>query len=252
MAHISDDLKKQIGKYIDQAFENTARHFFGYIPGDQKKTIIFSSKRPSVILADIFVSAMGNKKPNQHERDGLKGLVRTANNYVTALRDKTKASILDKMDSAVRENGGEPVKEEVFGSIVQKEMDKAKNNIKTIVNAESGKTRNLGVTMDITRIGASLGIDDPLCYFQIRPDTACKYCRANHTIDGTTPRVFKISEVKTSYLTKEELMAGKVSLYGGHVNCLCRIIPLTPDWGFKDGKLAYIAPGHDEFKTQRG
>lgn len=250
---IPDQAKQKIENIIDQAFENTAGEMLGYIPGNQKKTIIFSAKRPSYTLADLFVQGMQGKAPNDVERDTLKGLIRIAYNYVLGLKERTKANILNEIDAIVRKGDGKggPASAKAVEIAIKVQMDKAKAHMKTIAQAEGGKAINSGKTMDIARVGASLGISDPNCYFQIRPSTVCKICMKNHIMpDGVTPRVFKLSQIKTSPLTKEEVAAGQVSLYGAHVNCLCSLQMIAPGWGFKDGKLAWISIGHDAHTPQ--
>lgn len=247
---VPDAAKQKFEEIIDQAFEKTAGEMLGYIPGNQKKTIIFSSKRPSYTLADLFVKGMQNKAPNDVERDALKGLIRIAYSYISGLKERTKANILNEIDAIIRKGDGKggPASAKSVELAIKVEMNKAKTNLKTIAQAEGGKAINAGKTMDITRVGASLGISDPNCYFQIRPSTVCKICMKNHVMpDGVTPRVFKLSQIKASPLTKEEVAAGGVSLYGAHVNCLCSLQMIVPGWGFKEGKLAWIGLGYDAY-----
>lgn len=248
---ISDAGKREIEKAVDQVFENTAREFLGYIPGDQKKTMMFMSKRPSFSLADLYVKAMQQKQPNSTERETLKGLIRIAYGFIAGLKEKTKAQVLSRVDSLVRDSKTKPKSEEI-ASAIQEEMDKARSHMKMIAETESTKVRNTGSAMDIIRVGASTGQSDPNVFFIVKRDEhTCQHCINNHLHPDGTPRVFKLSEVKTSYLTKEERSAGAVSLSGLHPHCRCGLSILSPGFGFKDGKITWIGLGHDEHARQR-
>lgn len=219
---VPDAAKQKFEEIIDQAFEKTAGEMLGYIPGNQKKTIIFSSKRPSYTLADLFVKGMQNKAPNDVERDALKGLIRIAYSYISGLKERTKANILNEIDAIIRKGDGKggPASAKSVELAIKVEMNKAKTHMKTIAEAESTKARNVGAAMDITRVGASMGLKDPNCFFVVKRDEfTCKHCIANHLrLDGT-PKVFKLSEVSTSYLTSEDRKSGKVSCAGQHPHC---------------------------------
>lgn len=251
---VPDASKKFIEQVVDDAFEKTARDMLGYIPGDQKKTIIFASKRPSHTLADLFVKSMRDHAPSSLERDTLKGLIRIAYNFIAGLKERTKASVVSKVDAIVRESShdGGRAKAADIQKAIEEEMSKARSHMKTIAEAEGTKSRNMGAAMDIIKVGASIGNPDPNCFFIVKRDEfTCKHCINNHLNPDGTPKVFKLSEIATSYLSSDDRKAGKVSCAGQHPNCRCSLSILAPGWGFKDGKVAWVGIGHDELVKQR-
>lgn len=252
---VSESGKRKIEATIDKVFENTASDLLGYIPGDQKKTIVFTSKRPTFTLADLFVKAMRDKMPNPNERDVLKGLIRIAYGFISGLKERTKSNVIARIDDHIQDahKKGQKADPEKITEAINIEMSKARSHMKTIAEAEGTKSRNTGAAMDISRIGASLGNDDPFVYFQMVHDAStCKYCIANHLMpDKVTPKVVRLSEISAGYLSTQDRKDGKLSLAGQHPHCRCTLVILAPGWGFKSGKLNFMGLGHSEFHKQQ-
>lgn len=122
--------------------------------------------------------------------------------------------------------------------------------MQAIVESESTKLRNLGTMMDISRVAADLGDDDPTVFFiMVRDGATCKECVRLHTIDGGAPRLWKFSELKQGYHKRGEDMP---SAFGLHPHCRCTLTYLSKGFGFdKTGRLKYISENHDELSTQR-
>jgi hypothetical protein len=250
MKGISASGKKVIERSLDKLFDGAAYGLLG--PFGRGKSILFTSKSPNLTLAHLFVQAMRNREPNLSERDLLKGLLGTSLNYITALRDRTKASVIDRLDGAIRTGTGKLTTNE-FKKIVREEMEKSRKHLQMIAESETTKVRNHGAAMDILKVGESIGAKDPVCYFVVvHDDKTCKYCIKNHLRDDElTPKVFRFSEIKHSYLSTVERKAGDVSTHGQHPHCRCTLVMLSPGFGFKDGRVTYIGMGHDELASQR-
>lgn len=223
MKGLSQKSRDSIEETIDRLFDKMTYNLLGYVPKRGKK-IYFFTEKPSVTLANLFVQAMRNRQPNEVEKEAAKGLFKTASKFIHSLKEKTATNVIDQLDARTKEAslGGKPVGLKEVKTILNKEMEKAKSHFKMISETEATKTRNTGATMDISKVGASLGVSDPNVFFIVNHTTACVHCVKNHLMpDGVTPRVFKLSEVKQSYLTKEERDAGSVSAAGLHPHCMC-------------------------------
>jgi len=249
MKGISSGGKRVIESSIEKLFNDVAYKLLGPFTR-QSKSILFTSKGPSKTLAHLFVQAMNNREPNAKERDLLKGLLGTAENYISSLRDRTKSNVIDAIDGEIKSKGS--ISPDKIKEIVGREMGKSRDHMKLITEAESTKVRNHGAAMDILKVGDAIGTKDPVCYFVVvHDDATCKYCLNNHLLsDQKTPRVFKFSQIKHTYLTTADRKAGEVSTAGQHPHCRCTLVMLSPGFGFKDGKAAWIGMGHDELGSQ--
>ena len=73
MFNLPEFSRKQIEEHIDKLFDLMAYWTLGTIPhGEKAKTIVFGTQPPSVTLANLFVQALRNNKPNLKEEDALK------------------------------------------------------------------------------------------------------------------------------------------------------------------------------------
>jgi hypothetical protein len=253
MNGISSSGKESIGNIIEQMFDNIALHFLGNLPRfKNKKTMIFSTK-PNLGLSHLFVQAMENKVPNSIEQDMLRGLLDTADGYIQSVKSQSKSNLIDRIDgltkeASIRNEKADPV--EIQYAIAQ-EMNKAKQKLQTIVESEATKLRNLGTLMSITRMATSVGDSDPTVFFVIVRDGAtCKECLRLHMMpDGTTPRLYKFSELKQGYHKRGE---DKPSAFGEHPHCRCTLNYLTRGFGFDEkGKLKYQEQNFDLYSVQR-
>lgn len=249
--------RKQIEEHIDQLFDLMSYWVLGTIPhGEKAKTIVFGTQPPNVTLANLFVQALRNNKPNLKEEDALKGMLRNANNYINGIRERTKAKAIAGLESYIAEQKktNSPIDYKTASEVLKQEMDKSKKDMLDVVSGESQRIKGIGTALDIKKVAATQGIDDPTIFFVVmRDEHVCKYCIKNHLLeDGITPRVFKMSEVKSGYLTKEDREKGEVSLSLQHPHCRCSLTTIFPSYGFKNGKVSFIGLNHDEWKRQRG
>jgi len=251
MKGISSSAKEQINGVVETLFDRMALSLLGEIPQlRNKKTILFSAK-PNFNLAQLFLSSL-NSNPTPTETEALKNLLSTAHSYVEALKNKTKAKLTENVDSYVKEQrakGLTPSSSEIKNRILN-ELKSAGKNFSTIAEYESTNARGLGKILNIAKVGASQGEKDPLVFFiVIRDKKTCKSCKELHLMpDGITPRVWKLSEIRFSYGKKTDETPTLVR----HPNCRCTMTYLSQNWGFKDGKVAYISQEHNELAKQRG
>jgi hypothetical protein len=246
--------RARIEALIGKMFDGIAYDLLGYIPGPGKK-ITFSTRKPSYTLLHLFLESLGNRVPTDGEKDYAKSLVQNAANYVTSLRDKTKAGLIEAVDAYIQqeEGAGRKASRAMINDIIAKEMEKAKSHVKMIAEAESTKVRNGAVAADIERVGKSLSIQDPSVYFVVIKDgKTCQYCLRNHFMDDrVTPKVLKLSEVKKTYLTTQERKDGMCSIAGQHPHCRCSMVFLAPGFGFEAGRMKWVGYGHDEHSRQK-
>lgn len=252
MKGLSSGGKDRIHDFIEEMFENVAVRFLGGIKklsGRRHILMHYTGKS----LANLYVQAMQiGRKPNEVEKDALKGLLDSAYGFIEGLKGQTRASVVERVDGAIKEahSKGEQVSEEHVKTILSEEMGKARSKMLGIAEGESTKTRNVGSAMGLSEQAANNGDQDPTVYFVIvRDGDTCKECLRLHMMpDGATPRVFKLSDLKHGYHKRGE---DTPSLYGLHPHCRCTLTYLQPGWGFTDsGFITYKGKGHDQHKKQ--
>ena len=244
--------KKLINSTVENLFDRIALSLLGDIPELRNKKIAYFSTKPHFGLANLFIQAL-SKNPNQIEEDVLKGLLTTAHSHIEALKNKTKASIETEVDSYLKDQNlrGESSSELEVQKRVIDGLIKAGNHIKTIADTEANKAKNMGQAMQITRVAASMDVKDPsVMFICIHDSKLCAECARLHLMpDGRTPRVWKLSELGAGYHKKGD---DNAKLGGLHPNERCVLTFLAPGYGFKDGRVSFVASGHDEYLKQRG
>lgn len=225
-------------------FDRVAVGLLGHIPPLRNKKSILFSYNPNMTLAHLFVQALGGSRPLPKEQEVMKNLLSTAHDYIESLKSKTKANLTESIDSYVKEaraKGEAPTEKEIRDRITNS-LVVAGKHLKTISEAESTKTRNMGKLMNIARAGASTGESDPNVFFVVvRDQQTCEECLRLHMMpDKVTPKVWKMSELKYSYHKKGEDLP---SVAGLHPHC------------FTGDTLLYTSEGvfafEELFKTQK-
>jgi len=253
MNGISFSGKEAIGRIIEDMFDNIAMSFLGNLPRfKDKKTVVFSSS-PNMGLSHLFVQAMENRVPNSIEQDALKGFLSSADGYIESVKKQTKSNLIERIDGLTKEASvrGEKASEQAVQAAITEEMHKARFRLLAIVESEATKLRNVGSLMSISRMAASVGDSDPTVFFiVVRDNVTCKECiRLHMTDNGTTPRLYKFSELKQGYHKRGENMP---SAFGEHPGCRCTLSYLTRGFTFdKQGKLTYHSEGYDEYSLQK-
>jgi hypothetical protein len=252
MIGLSSGAKAAIHEVVEEIFDRLALQMVGDIPRLRNKKIFMISTRQTAGLASLFVQAMGNRAPNAIERDALKSLLESSHGFIESLKAKTRSTVTERIDAIAREAKikGELVPESAVEAIIQEELSRAGTHLKTIAESESTKLRNLGGAMDITRVAAGLGDEDPTVFFiVIRDGATCKECKRLHLNEDGTPKVWKFSELKQGYHKRGE---DSPSAFGLHPHCRCTLTYLSKGFGFdKSGKVTWVGQAHDEHSRQR-
>jgi hypothetical protein len=252
MIGISGSGKESIGKIVNDMFDNIALQLIGDIPRLRNKKLAIISMEPHLGLAHLFVQSMQNKVPNSLERDLLQGLLVSADGYIESLKNKTRSNLKEAVDGLVREAklADKKVETSAVQEIIKEEMKKARSYMTAIVESEATKLRNLGGLMNISRMAASVGDDDPTVFFVVVKDAiTCKECIRLHLLeDGITPRTWKFSELKQGYHKRGE---DNPSAFGLHPHCRCTLVYLARGFGFDDkGKATYHSDNFDAYSSQ--
>lgn len=253
MIGISATSKENIGKIVDNMFDNIALQLIGDIPRLKNKKLAVISMERHFGLANLFVQAMQNKAPNAIEQDLLRGLLNSTDGYIEALKNKTKSTVTEGIDGLAREARLRQahVDQKDIEALITAEMTKAKSHMTSIVESEASKLRGLGTLMNISRMAASVGDDDPTVFFVVMKDTiTCKECIRLHLLDdGITPRLWKFSELKQGYHKRGE---NNPSAFGLHPHCRCTLVYLSKGFSFNEtGRTAYKSEGFDAYINQR-
>lgn len=252
MLGITSSGKEEIGKIVDDIFDTIAIQFIGNIPSLRHKKLLILNTQPNYGLANLFVQAMGNKEPNYVEADVLKGLLSSAHGYIDSLKNRTRSSVTERIDSVIKEANYKKavVTKAMIEDVIQDEMERAKSQLALTFEAETTKIRNMGSAMEITRTAVVQSDYDPYVVFIVVRATACTECVRLHLMpDGITPRVWKLSELKQGWHKRGEDMP---SVSGLHPHCLCTLSYMTKGYGYTaQGKLTYISSGYDAYTDQR-
>ena len=251
MYGISSSGKEAIEVAISKMFDHLSYKLLGNIPKLQNKSPFFGSS-PQMSLAHIFIQALSGKEPNHFERDVLRGILSSSYGHIESLKNKTSSNVVEAVDALVREARikNEYTSSSVVAEVIASEMDKARTQMKTIAEAESTKTRNMGHTMEIAANAEKQGIEDPTVFFiVVRDGLLCYECKRLHMLpDGITPKTYKMSDLSMGWHKRGD---DRPSAFGEHTFCRCSLSQLAPGWGFKNGFVSFIGLDHDEYKSQR-
>lgn len=253
MIGISSSGKEQIANVVEDMFDTIALQFIGDIPKLRNKKLLTISSKRNYGLSHLFVQAMQNKAPNAVEQDVLKSLLESAFGYVESLKNRTRSNVTERIDGVIREAklNGRTANESDIRDILQEELSKARSHMKAIAESEATKLRNLGTMMDISRVAANLGDNDPTVFFVVVKDgVTCKECIKLHLMpDQITPRLWKFSELKQGYHKRGE---ENPSAFGLHPHCRCTLTYLSAGFGFdRMGKVSYQREDYNAYGKQR-
>ena len=241
-----------IENMVGDKFDTIGMQFLGIIPKISKeKRIIFSTSRNS--LTSLFLQALGTRNPNKEEEDTLKIILRIANGYIEALKERTQSRIVQNINAYILDQNSkrEPISIDKTKKIFREEIDKASKHFKLIANTESNKTTNVGTALQISKVGESNGEEDPTVFFIVTIDdvTGSEEFILHLLPDRKTPRVWKLSEIGHEYHKKGD---PNPKMPGLHPNCRCKLTYLAEGFGFDDdGNVTYKGGDWDEFEYQR-
>lgn len=245
-----------ISAAVDKLYDSLKVKFLG--PTAQAKKAIRIKYTHEKTLPGMFESANVEEgvKPNLFTLDAL---MRVAEGYLDANRERTKAKVLKEVMATIEDAHNSRVRTDLETVLNGKLIDafgEAASHIETIVNTETNTAKNMGVLDGVVAVNSAAGVTDPVVYFliakRIHPEAPCPECVRLHCTfgEGSPPRLWLLSEVSHGYHKKGEDFP---ALGGLHPNCRCTMVTLLPGYGF-DGTdtVRFIAPKHDELALQRG
>ena len=252
MKGLSSEAAEVIEKMIGDKFDVIGMQFLGLVPKVSKtKRIVFSTAKNS--LTSLFLQSLGTRDPSKEEEDTLKVILRIANGYVEALKERTQSRVIQNINAYIAEQNSkrEPVSGKEAKKIMEDELDKAGKHFKLIANSESNKTTNIGTGLQIQKVGESNGEEDPTVFFIVTIDdvTGPEEFVLHLLPDRKTPRVWKLSEIGHEYHKKGD---SNPKFPGLHPNCRCKLTYLAKGFGFdEDGNVTYKGADWDELEHQR-
>lgn len=242
--------QKAIMDSVDTLFERAKTRLLG--PGmDGKKLVIQAPKYLSMTGLFETASKLEGVEPRE---EVMRSVLRVAGSYLDAQKEKTKAQIVQRVNSFLMDAQAKGVKtdvETVLGGHLSEIWADVGKEVRRIVETETTTARNTGAFDAIGRIGAVTGKGDPVVFFVVvRDGHRCEECTRLHLLaDKVTPRVWLSSEIGAGYHRKGD-PSPKVN--GLHPHCRCTITHLTPGYGFDSlGRIRYVSPDHDELRAQR-
>jgi GNAT superfamily N-acetyltransferase/predicted RNA binding protein YcfA (HicA-like mRNA interferase family) len=206
-------------------------------------------------LPGIFEAAVQGEGASYADRDLLLGIAEVAKDYLDKHRAEAKAATKRRIQSLLYDVEQGNIQPQHFRNHVERELSelwaRVRNGIERVVETEAQHAQTIGVKEGIDQVNTNLGIEDPtICFIPVKDDKLCDECRRLHMLpDGVTPKVWKSSEVSTEYHERGE---DRPSWHLMHPHCRCALTTIMPGFGFKAGRITFIAFGHDEWQHQRG
>jgi hypothetical protein len=164
-------------------------------------------------------------------------------NYSKQLRDTTKEELTEGF-----------LKEKTVGEMVQSLRDKTRDyykNFNRIITTELSRAQNLGAMDAILTNNKNKSQDEIYVYVSGSHRRRCKKCAELYYHPDGSPRVFKMSELLangTNYGKKQADWDAVIPPL--HPNCTDILLELPAGYGFRNGKLSYIAKDHNEYSAQ--
>lgn len=240
---------KVITDAVDAAFDRAKARMLGSHAIAKRIGIGFSHE---LSLPGLFESA-AREEGYRPDVPTLMQLLKIAGGYVDATREQTKARVVKEVTAFLYDAHITGVKTDlrtVLGGALQDVFGDAVVSMRRIIDTEANNVKNVGILDGLIRINAASGIDDPVVYWvTVNDQYRCEECARLHTIDGSTPRLWRLSEIGHGYHKKGE---PNPKIGGLHPNCRCTMATLMPGYGFIGGRVTYVGKDHDEFKKQQG
>lgn len=247
---------KAIDRAVESLFNRLKARFLGQTK--EPKQIRFGvydqpvQVRQDFSVPGIFDEAARSEgiKPNEQLKSALSSSIEQ---YLDAHQELAKAKIKATVQTFLTESEmskGKPDVEKVLGQQLGEVFTKVNSDVQRVVDTEMNKAKNVSTLDGIIKRGLSLGIEDPTVVFLGPLDSlTCDECiRLYFLEDRITPRVWKTSELKHGYGKRGDPTP---SIGGAHNFCRHTIVTMMPGFGFKGGKIAYIAPDYDVLEDQR-
>lgn len=246
--------QKIISAAVDLLFDRAKARLLGpNAKGIDGKQLIFRFN-PEFSLTGLFLDA-GKQEGATPREEVLNALLKISGSYVDAHREKTKAKVLQHVQTFLADAQAQGIKTDVqtvLGGQLADIWAEVKTDIRRVAETETTITRNASIFDSIGRIAATTGREDPNVFFvTVRDQHRCKECTRLHMMpDETTPRVWKMSQLGSGYHKRGE---SNPKVGGLHPHCRCVLTHLLPGYGFDAaGRITYISQGYDEYAKQHG
>lgn len=243
------EARKKIEGAVDHLFDKLKVRLLG--PRSVSKKLFISFNREKS-LPGLYEAAHIEERgiPDQEQ---LEQLLQIAENYLDAMRLRTKAQTVKSVQAFLGRAAAEGIDTNVhtvLGGELADLYGKLSADVRRIIDTEAQNVRNVGVMDGIVRSNAAVGIEDPLVFFVVvRDEHLCDECKRLHLLkDRRTPRVWRMSQLGHGYHTKGE---DHPKVGGLHPHCRCSMTTLLPGFGFdKAGMVVWKGEGHDEYARQ--
>lgn len=236
MPRLRKVLIQAIEKEIDSLFDLAQTKFLG---------------DGSMSLRGMYEAA-AREENAQIDESALHGMAITAQHFLDGLRSRAKGMTIQLVQSFTIKG----IKKEDIDLYMRPLLDKIwsdiSNNMRTILECEIQRAKNMGLLQGIIKQNSYVGVDDPLIYFETAKDhLICDECRDLHLLsNGATPRVWKFSELSGGFHKKGQKTP---KIQGLHPSCRCALRTILPGYTFsKSGRIQWAGVLHNEWKKQRG
>ena len=242
--------QKMIEKEIAKIFESLKVRLLSPIYQPNKDLILKPISHDKILsLPGMFASAYANtNNADKPSMEAVKGLVKVTEAYVDAAKEKATERAITAVREALTNSSNEDFNyEQELNDALINVFDQAHGETKKVVETELHRAKTVGLQEGILDVMIEQGIDDPTVAFLTRQDAyVCKYCKEFYCLPDGTPRVYKLSELKSGYFDRKAPEPVAAPL---HPNCFLssegRILTKN---GFK--RLAYVKMG-DEVLTHK-
>lgn len=226
MFKVSKNIKNKISKAISNLVANIKSKLLGKGSGSLRDLYLESAKEEGAFYPDL---------------SGLEALSDATSNYLDGFKVKTINSVLNDLESS-----------QDISKTVYENLSKAKTHLNTIVTTQTQSVKNLGALNGIFNVAVLKGVDDPVIYWAGPNDNiTCSVCLELYFLPDGRPRVWKVSELKTSFFNKKH--DHTPSIHSAHPNCRHTPTLILPGYGFKpkSNLLVWISEGYSELENQR-
>jgi hypothetical protein len=213
----------EVAKDVDQTetLEGLYRHTIGLLFG------------PQAVNADI-----DNEMGHMAEITG---------NYLDASRLKLLNKVL--VDVQAAPSAAEAAK------AVRENLDKTTSYVNMLVANEARTVQAYANKDGIGRLGASIGIEDPIvCKLGFVDHKLCKNCKELWHTSGNlhVPKVYKLSELQDGYMKVKKGESPFPTHGPTHPNCRHTTTMVPPNFGFdSSGTIKFVSFGYDVYADQR-
>lgn len=256
---ISKTARKAIELAVEALFERAKARLLGPDPKKgtalkgKGKNLLFSFV-PQYTLGGLFIAGSNEEGATTINHELLGGLMKISEAYLDAIKERTKAQMVQSVQSFIQDSSTKGEKTDVQAVLTEQLTDlwtKVHSDVRKVVETETTVARNMGVDDAIQRISAMQGIDDPVVFFVVvRDGVRCSECTRLHLLDDkVTPRVYLRSEVGAGYHKRGD---SNPKVGGLHPHCRCVMSVLSPGFGFDaGGRVVWKSVGWNELARQR-